>query len=78
MIELTKLNGESFVLNADLIETVEATPDTIVRLTGGKRFIVREKVSEVVELVILYSRRIHYITIPDTGEAEYMAADNKE
>ena len=78
MIELTKLNGETFVLNADLIETVEATPDTIIRLTAGKRFIVREKVSEVIRRVIEYGRRIHYIGIPDTGEAEFMDADKKE
>lgn len=75
MIQLTKLNGESFVLNAGLIETLEATPDTIVRLTNGKRFIVREKVSEVVELVISFERRIHYISIPPAGQA---AADHAD
>ena len=76
MIELTKLNGESFILNAGMIETVEATPDTIVRLTSGKRFSVREKVSEVVERVIVFERRIHYIAIPQPGEDPPQPADN--
>ncbi|MCB1188570.1 flagellar FlbD family protein [bacterium] len=76
MIELTKLNGESFILNAGLVESIEATPDTIVRLTNGKRFIVREKVSEVVERAIEFERRIHYISIPQPGEVAADSADN--
>ena len=76
MIELTKLNGESFILNAGLVESIEATPDTIVRLTNGKRFIVREKVSEVVERAIEFERRIHYISIPQPGEFAAGSADN--
>lgn len=57
MIELTRLNGKSFVVNADLIETVEATPDTVVTLVTGKRFVVLNRVPEVVERVIAYHRQ---------------------
>ena len=57
MIEVTKLNGESFFLNADLIEYVEATPDTIIALTTGKKYMVREGVKQVVERVMEYHRQ---------------------
>ena len=46
------------VLNADLIETVEATPDTIVTLTSGKKLIVNESPEEVIALVVEFRRRL--------------------
>lgn len=58
MIELTKLNGNSFVLNAELIETVEATPDTVVTLTTGRKYIVLEKKGDIINKVIQYKRCI--------------------
>ena len=64
MIELTRFNGERFVLNADLIEMVEGTPDTVIRLLNGKRVIVRESVAEVVERALDYARRVHQIAVP--------------
>jgi flagellar protein FlbD len=64
MIELTRFNGERFVLNADQIETVEATPDTVVRLLSGKKFVVRETVETVVQRALEHARRIHCIAIP--------------
>ena len=51
MIKLTKLNGPSFVLNSDLIERIEATPDTVVTLVDGDRYLVTESVDEVIERV---------------------------
>jgi len=39
MIELTRLNGEAFVLNAELIETIVASPDTVVTLVNGHRYV---------------------------------------
>lgn len=64
MIELTRFNGERFVLNTDLIEMVECTPDTVIRLLTGKKIVVRESVAEVVERAVEYARRIHYISVP--------------
>jgi flagellar protein FlbD len=64
MIELTRFNGERFVVNADLIETVEATPDTVIRLTTGKKIIVRETVEKVVDAALGYARRVHSIAVP--------------
>lgn len=58
MIELTKLNGSKFVLNSELIESVEETPDTIISTTTGKKLVVTEKADEVVEKVIQYKRKI--------------------
>ena len=51
MITVTRLNGGMFALNPDLIERVEATPDTTITLVDGKLFVVRERVEEVVHRV---------------------------
>lgn len=59
MVELTKLNGIPFVLNSDLIETVEETPDTVITLTNGKKIIVKERRQEVKNLVKSYKRDIY-------------------
>ena len=47
MIEVTRLNGTTVLINSDLIETVEETPDTVISLTTGKKFIVKESRQEV-------------------------------
>jgi flagellar protein FlbD len=47
MITLTRLNGGAFALNPDLIERVEATPDTVITLVDSTRYVVRERVEEV-------------------------------
>ncbi|MEN3184594.1 MAG: flagellar FlbD family protein [Atribacterota bacterium] len=57
MIELTRLNGSVFVLNADLIETIEATPDTVISLVTGKKYVVREKVAEVIDRIVEFRRK---------------------
>jgi flagellar protein FlbD len=51
MIKLTKLNGPSFVLNSDLIERIEAAPDTVVTLVDGDRYLVTESVDEVIDRI---------------------------
>ena len=58
MIKLTRLNGDEFVVNADLIRFVESRPDTYVTLTTNDRLIVRETVDEVVRRSIAYSRAV--------------------
>ncbi|MBM3811962.1 MAG: flagellar protein [Acidimicrobiia bacterium] len=58
MIWLTRLNHKPFVLNSDLIEQVEAMPDTIVTLITGQKLIVSESADEVVERVIAFRRAI--------------------
>ena len=66
MIRVTRLNAESIFLNSDLIEFVEATPDTVLRLSGGQRLMVRESPEEIVSRVIEFRRAI---TIPDSPTA---------
>ena len=58
MIYLTRLNGDRFVLNAEIIREVEATPDTIIALVTGQKIMVRESVDAVREAVIEYKRTI--------------------
>jgi flagellar protein FlbD len=58
MIRLTRLGGQALYLNSDLIEFMEATPDTIIVMTSGKRVIVIEQPAEVVKRIVEYRRRI--------------------
>lgn len=57
MIKLTRFNGVDFILNCELIETLEATPDTVIATTNGKKLVVRESVEEIVEKVINYKKQ---------------------
>ena len=58
MINLHKLNGQEFVLNAEMIETVESVPDTLICLTNGNKYLVAEKPELVSELVASYRARL--------------------
>lgn len=55
---MTKLNGAPVNINALFIETVEMVPDTVVTLTNGKKFVVRETMDEVAERVTAFYRQI--------------------
>jgi len=66
MIYVTRLNHTSVVLNADLIEYVETTPDTVISLTTGQKLMVRETAEEIVARVVHYRRSI--VAPPDSGE----------
>ncbi len=63
MIRVTRLNGSSILVNAILIETIEETPDTIITLTTGKKFMVLEKAQDVVILVKTYMSAIGSIRL---------------
>jgi flagellar protein FlbD len=58
MINLTHLNGETVVVNAELIATIESRPDTIMTLTSGQRITVREVIDDVIERVVSYRRKV--------------------
>lgn len=58
MIKLTRLNDEAFVLNAELIKTVEASPNTVITITSGNKYIVKEEVQQVIDAVVEYKRSI--------------------
>jgi len=56
MIALSRLNNEHFVLNAEYIETIEETPDTVITLTNGKKMMVKDRLDDVVKRVVEYHR----------------------
>lgn len=58
MISVTRFNDSTLIINADLIQTVEETTDTVITLTTGTKFIVKEKSKEIVDKVVEYKRRI--------------------
>ncbi len=58
MIRLTRFSGRDFVLNSDLILTIEATPDTVITLRDGEKVMVREPVAEVVRRATEYRREL--------------------
>ena len=58
MISLTRLSGDPFLLNPDLIEHIEMTPDTVIHLTTGHQVIVRESAQEVAGRVLDFRRAI--------------------
>lgn len=58
MIKVNKLNGNEVVVNAEMIELIEATPDTLITLTTGKKIIVSNSIDEIIKKVIEYRRQI--------------------
>ena len=58
MIYVSRLNKKEYILNCELIETIEATPDTILTLRDGKKHVVMESPEEIVNKIIEYKRRI--------------------
>ena len=58
MIQLTRLNGTSIVLNSDLIKIAESSPDTMLTLINGEKIIVRESCTDIVEFVVAYRSRL--------------------
>lgn len=58
MIRLTRLNDAAFIMNADLIKTIEERPDTTITLINGETVIVREKMDEVVARAVEYARLV--------------------
>jgi flagellar protein FlbD len=58
MILLSRLGGPEFALNPDLIERAEATPDTVVTLVGGNKYVVRESLDELINLICLNRARV--------------------
>jgi len=58
LIVVHRLKGEEFVINASLIETIEANPDTVISLTTDRKFIVKETVPEVLKLIKNYHKEV--------------------
>ena len=75
MIRVTRLNGEHFALNADLIERVEGHPDTVVTLLEGNKYVVAESVDQVIREIRDYRASIQMVAFQmDRGEYRVPAA----
>jgi len=77
MIRLTRLNRVPLVVNSDLIEHIETTPDTVIALTTGQKFMVLETPDQVVDRVVAFRRAIQteaLKTLDNTGDAEDASA----
>ena len=64
MIAVTRLNGQKFVLNAELIRTIEESPDTIITLVSGEHLVVKEPSKVIVERVIEFERHLRRLCSP--------------
>lgn len=68
MIKVSRLDGTELVVNAELIELIERTPNTVISLTNGKKLVVREPLDEVVARAIAYRRQTLANVICHGGE----------
>ena len=59
MIQLTRINHVPLVVNSDLIEHIEAAPDTIITMTNGQKLVVLESIDDVVKRVIEFRRAVY-------------------
>jgi flagellar protein FlbD len=59
MIQVTRLDGSEFIINSDLIETIEATPDTVITFAHDKKVVIREAPDDVVERIVQFRRRVY-------------------
>jgi len=79
VIRVTRLNGEQFALNPDLIERVEAHPDTVAFLVDGTKYVVKETVDEVLRSIREYRAGILAISYEmDRGEYQATGRDTDE
>jgi flagellar protein FlbD len=61
MIKVTRLNHVPLILNSDLIEHIDMTPDTVITLTSGQKYMVLETAEEIVDKVIEFRRRLNIL-----------------
>ncbi|MCT4564064.1 MAG: flagellar FlbD family protein [Maledivibacter sp.] len=66
MIYVSRLNGEVLAVNSDLIEFIEATPNTVVSMTTGRKIVVKEGIDEIIVKILEYKKRIFVENVPDT------------
>ncbi|NER07758.1 MAG: flagellar FlbD family protein [Okeania sp. SIO3C4] len=64
MIQVTRLNGTPFVVNAELIKIVEQTPDTVIKLTTGDNYMVQETPDQVIQAAVEYNQLLRGVFSP--------------
>jgi len=70
VINVTRLNGKTFKLNALFIETIESFPDTTITLANGRKYVVKEKEEEVVKLMRAFYQSVNLFGLPNLGERD--------
>jgi flagellar protein FlbD len=78
MITLTRLSGSEFVLNADLIERLDSTPDTVVTLVDGKKYVVAESMAEIVALIRTYRGEVIALSAQVGAQVSAQSAGHAE
>jgi flagellar protein FlbD len=58
VIQVTRFNGTRYYLNAELIQTIESTPDTVITLTDGVKVVVHETADQLIQEIIEYRRKL--------------------
>jgi len=58
LIPITKLNEQKMIINCDLIELIESTPDTTLTMTTGRKIIIKESMDAVLEMIVTYKKSI--------------------
>lgn len=71
MIKVTLLDGKDIYVNAELIETIQETPDTIITLTNGKKMIVLDDPQDLLQKIVAYKRTIFGIRNDDSDYNHY-------
>jgi flagellar protein FlbD len=61
MIHVTRINQQPLVLNSDLIEQIEATPDTVITMTNGQKLVIADSAQAVIEKIVTFRRLIHQV-----------------
>ncbi|MCL2082094.1 MAG: flagellar FlbD family protein [Oscillospiraceae bacterium] len=74
MLKVTRLNDVELLINADLVEFIEETPDTVITLTTGKKFVVKESAETLVGRIIHYRREV-FTKLPVLVKDEYIEKD---
>lgn len=59
MITITRLNDKELLINCDLIECIESTPDTTITMTTGRKIIAKESIDDVIDRILEYKKRIY-------------------
>ncbi len=77
MIQVTKLNNAEIIVNCDLIEFVEKTPDTLITLTTGRKLMVRESLQDVLDRVLDYRKKTRSHPVPAVGGGASSAPQRK-
>ncbi len=61
MIKVTRLNGDKYLLNPHLIESIEGKPDTTITLVSGKKIVIMETPAEILDEIVDYRKKLGYL-----------------